>query len=272
MTVASVPSVSIIVTSYNQRKTLAMLFASLERQTFKDFEVVVADDGSSDGTDTLCEEQTVLKIVFVTQPDIGYRKAKILNEALRRCQSDYLIFLDGDIILEKHFVEDHIKLRKRDSFVCGRRVDLGPEFTSFLEVENVRRGDFDGVNLTLLNSALKKDSEHFNRSLRVTNPWLRKIFKYDAPLDILGSNLGAWKADIIAVNGFNEAMESYWGEDGDLFLRLRNTGKRAVGAKAICVQFHVYHPRREPTKEHVDQYYRMLKDTEYKWAKVGYQR
>lgn len=263
------PKVSIIITSYNQRTTLEFLLATLEHQTVQDFEVIIADDGSSDGTDQLCSRQDKLDLRFETQADIGYRKAKILNQAIRVTRAPYLIFLDADTILERHFIEDHLRLSRPSHFVCGRRVELGPEFSRSITLDKVRQGWFDGFNLQLLKSVFNKDSEHFNRSIRVTNPYIRKLAKYDKPLDILGSNLSVWKNDIIEINGFNEAMESYWGEDGDLYIRLRNTGKKAIGAKAICVQFHVFHKRREPTKEHVERYYSMLKDTDYKWAKQG---
>ncbi len=263
------PKASVIVTSYNQRSTLEFLLATLERQTIKDFEVIIADDGSSDGTDQLCSRQDELNLRFETQPDIGYRKAKILNQAIRAAKAPYLIFLDADTILERHFVEDHLRLSRPSHFVCGRRVELGPEFSRSITLDKVHQGWFDGFNFQLLKSVLNKDSEHFNRSIRVTNSYIRKLAKYDKPLDILGSNLSVWKDDIVEINGFNEAMESYWGEDGDLYIRLRNTGKKPIGAKAICVQFHVFHKRREPTKEHVERYYRMLNDTDYKWAKHG---
>src|SRR4051812_13580812 len=92
------PSVSVIVTSYNQASTLKLLFASLERQTYRDFEVVIADDGSSDGTAALCTEQRNFPIQWVTQEDQGYRKSKILNQALRHAKANYLIFVDGDVI------------------------------------------------------------------------------------------------------------------------------------------------------------------------------
>jgi glycosyltransferase involved in cell wall biosynthesis len=266
------PEASIIITSYNQSSTLDMLLASLDGQTFENFEVIVADDGSGDGSDQLCRGFRDYTVKFVTQADVGYRKAKILNKALKFAQADYLIFLDADVILEKHFVEDHLRLRAPESFVCGRRVELGPEFSRTIDLDTVREGRFDGLNLAILKSGWKKDSQNVNRGLRVTNSLIRKIFKYDQPIDILGSNFSVWKKDLLAVNGFNESLESYWGEDGDLYIRLRNSGKQAIGAKAICVQFHVFHKRREPTKENVERYYRLLKDTQYRWAEQGFDR
>jgi len=262
-------SVSILTTSYNQLPVLRLLVASLERQTVRDFEIVVADDGSSDGTAEYCASKTGTNLVFVTQSDEGYRKSRILNEALKRCSGDYLIFLDSDVILEKHFVEDHLALRKSDSFVCGRRVDLGPEIT--VSEERILAGDFDHIwNPDLLRSVLNKKTLGIKRGLRVCAPLLRKLMRYDRPIDILGSNFSAWKKDILAVNGFNEGLESYWGEDGDLFIRLRNSGKKAVNAKGMCVQFHLFHKRREPNSEVVERITALVKNTDYKWAEKGY--
>jgi glycosyltransferase involved in cell wall biosynthesis len=262
--------VSIIVTSYNQAKTLELLFGSLDRQTFKNFEVIIADDGSSDHTSELCQQPRTFPLRFVTQPDLGYRKSKILNQAIRCASFDYLIFLDADVILEKHFVQDHLSLRKPGHFVCGRRVDLGPEISKKISLQHVRSGRFDRIGCGLVLSALKKDTVHLKRAMRLSQFWIRNILGYHHPVDLLGSNFSIWKSDLTSVNGFNEDMESYWGEDGDLFIRLRNMGKISIGAKSICIQYHVYHHRRTPTQENVDRYQSLLNDHSYKWAPKGY--
>lgn len=265
-------SASIIVTSYNQSRTLRLLFASLDRQTFTDFEVVVADDGSSDDTHELCREKHPYPIKFVTQEDQGYRKSKAVNQAIRQSESDYLIFLDGDVILERHFVEDHLKLKKPNHFVCGRRVDLGPSISQRTVLNEVSRGHFDSLNLRLILSGLVRDSIGLKRALRITSPLLRRLLGYHRPLDVLGSNFSAWKEDVLKVNGFNESLESYWGEDGDLYIRLRNSGKTSIGAKALCIQYHVFHPRRAPTLENTVRYQKLLGDPEYKWAACGFRQ
>ena len=269
-------SASIIITSYNQVRTLRFLFASLDRQTFRDFEVVVADDGSSDGTRELCQEKHTFSIKFVTQEDLGYRKSKIVNLAIRQSDSSYLIFLDADVILERHFVEDHLTLKKSNHFVCGRRVDLGSFISRKIVLNEVSRGQFDRLSvrflLSLFLSGLIKDSIGLKRALRITHPRLRRILGYDRSLDMLGSNFSAWKEDILKVNGFNESLESYWGEDGDLYIRLRNSGKIGIGAKALCIQYHVFHPRRAPSLKNTERYQTLLGDTEYRWAVHGYRQ
>lgn len=262
-------STSIIITAYNQAHTLRFLFASLDRQTSKDFEVIVADDGSSDATPELCKQKRTFPLRFVTQPDLGYRKAKILNQAVKQSDSEYLVFLDADVILERHFIQDHLELRRPGHFVCGRRVDLGPVISSQVSVNDINRGQFDQLTCKLIVSALKKDSIAVKRGVRITQPWLRTVLGYNKPIDLLGSNFSMWRADLTQVNGFNEGMEAYWGEDGDLFIRLRNSGKIPIGAKSLCVQYHVFHKRRTPTEENVKRYETLLKDHKYKWAEKG---
>ena len=88
-------ALSVIITSYNQSATLELLLASLERQSFRDFDVVIADDGSSDATAALCAQSRFFSLQFITQSDQGYRKSKILNQAIQRAQSEYFVFLDG---------------------------------------------------------------------------------------------------------------------------------------------------------------------------------
>ncbi|OFZ17807.1 MAG: hypothetical protein A2X94_04370 [Bdellovibrionales bacterium GWB1_55_8] len=249
--------------------SLRLLFASLERQTTRDFELIVADDGSSDDTEELCN-QSPLRPRFITQEDKGYRKARILNEAIHSAASDYLIFLDADVIVERHFVEDHLRLRSAGAFVCGRRVDLGPEFSRKLSLSDILAGKLDGISIRLIRSALDKDTLNIKRALRIPSERLRAAMGYRKPIDILGSNFSAWKRDLIEINGFNEALESYWGEDGDLFIRLRNSRKRAIGAKGLCVQFHVFHPRRAPTQENVEKVSALLGNLEYRRAEKGY--
>ena len=232
---------------------------------------MIADDGSSDFTRDLCLRTRHFPIQWVTQEDQGYRKSKILNHAVRQTQGEYLIFLDADVLLGKYFVEDHLLLKRPDYFVCGRRVDLGPELSARLNLRDVQQGKFDGMNLDVLLSGWRGDSINVKRGWRVSSPWLRRRLAYDRPLDILGSNFSVWKADLLRVNGFNEALESYWGEDGDLFIRLRNSGRKSVGAKGMCIQFHVFHPRRLPAPAQIQAYESLLQNQEYQWAHKGLQ-
>jgi GT2 family glycosyltransferase len=107
------------------------------------------------------------------------------------------------------------------------------------------------------------------RAIRIPSAAARRFLGYDKPIDILGSNFSAWKSDLVEVNGFNEALEAYWGEDGDLFIRLRNVGKKSRSAKGLCVQYHLFHKRREPSAENQARVSELLKRSDYKWATQG---
>ncbi len=248
-----------IITSYNQARELEKLLGTIRAQSVQPSTIIVADDGSSDGTQMLCKQHN---IQFLTQPDQGYRKAQILNEALRVAQSQYILFIDADTLLEKHFVEDHLKLAQKDHFVCGRRVDLGRRVSQRPDPLAWRH---------LIHSALIGETHGLKRALRLPEP-LRMLLGYTKAIDILGSNWSAWRSDIFAVNGFSENQNSYWGEDGDIYIRLRNMGKKATNAKGKCIQFHQWHTRRTPNPATVARYQELLLNKTYTWAPDGIYR
>ncbi len=90
------PKCSLIVNVYNQAKQLDLLLESACRQTETDFEIVVADDGSSDETKEIVERWSdQLDIRQVWHEDRGFYRTIILNSAAKVAVSDYLIFVDG---------------------------------------------------------------------------------------------------------------------------------------------------------------------------------
>lgn len=107
------PKISLIATTYNRPDALRLCIESIGRQTLVPFEVIIADDGSTDDTRTLIERMRKdfpCPIVHAWQEDLGFRAAEVRNNALRLCKGDYVVFIDGDIIMHPHFVEDHAKM------------------------------------------------------------------------------------------------------------------------------------------------------------------
>ena len=240
------PLASIIMSTYNQPRHLELALAGLMIQTEKNFELHIADDGSAEETSNIVEkymDMVPFPIVYSWQQDLGYRKTKILNEAIRKSKADYFIFIDGDCVPHKDFVLNHLKYRQKGYYLAGRRVDLGPEYSATLTPDAILRGDLNRFNLGLMMSCLKKDSTYFHRSLPVYHPFLRRLFNMEKVDDMKGCNFSVDRESLFKVNGFNEEYEGYAREDTDLELRLQYLGLHIKSLKGLAVQYHVWHER-----------------------------
>ena len=251
---------SLIITTYNQPEFLNFTLASLTNQSLKGFEIIIADDGSDKRTFDIIKKYSHLNIHHKWHPDRGYRKSLILNKAVKETKSDYLVFIDNDCILHKDFLNYHYHYKAPGYLLNGRRVILGPKFTNDLTIEKVRSGYLDKINLDLLKSCCKKDSRHFHRSIPIKNKIIRKLAGWDKINDIRGSNFSLFRNDLIRVNGFNNDLKNYWGEDGDLFIRFRNSRLKIKSIKNLAVQYHLYHKRRNPDQKVMKWYYDALEN------------
>ncbi len=275
-------SVAVVITTYNNPKSLELCLTSFAQQTDNRFEVFIADDGSGDETRDLIlrlKRELKFQIYHIWHPDEGYRKAKINNTVFRQIDPTrypVIVCVDHDVVVHPMFVEDHYRAHEAVSFekllFMGRRVDLGPELTAKLTPANVLSFT-QGLNFELMVSSLKGDSKNVLRSVRVDGPkWWVHLLRRDRVVDLLGSNYSISTQLMLDVNGYNEDFKSYWGEDGDLFVRVRNTGVRMQGRMGYAIQWHLYHKRLEETKAYVAQYQELLKNTEYKVCKNGVQK
>lgn len=265
---------AVVITTYNNPRLLGICLKSLTLQTVCDFDVYVADDGSTVETRLKIESFRGMLpglLEHIWHEDKGYRKAEINNLAFKRLSAyDVVICIDHDVLLNRHFVEDHVNQHRyqKNLLFMGRRVDLGPELSVKISEDNV--SDYnDGINVSLIRSQMNDDSRNVFRSIRIAPGCLRSLLKRDRVFDLLGSNFSISRELLFRLNGFNEDLKSYWGEDGDLFIRARNSGARLRGSKSIAIQLHVWHKRLEPTHEHVAHYERMLGNTEYKRCARG---
>lgn len=198
-------------------------------------------------------------IRHVWQKDVGFRLARIRNLAIQRSKSDYLIFIDGDIILHPNFVGDHIGNVKKNTFLAGSRVLLSNQMSKqFLEkgtyilrtFSNGYKNQLNGIRNSLLSSIFSSsDSNIFN---------------------VRGCNMSFWKNDLYAVNGFDERYEGWGREDSDLVQRLLNHNKYKIKLKFKAIQYHLYHGY--PKNESLEQNNLLLSntiDSNKLWAEVG---
>ncbi len=249
------PVASVILTTFDHPRPLEWILYSLANQSFQNFELILCDDGSGHETRNMVNEFKNLApfhLEYLWQENKGFRKCKILNEALRRSKGQILIFLDGDCVPSRHFVKDHLDFFSESTYSAGRRVELGEKISNSLSLQDVKKGFFNRPRLKLFLDVLFGTSNFFHRTIRLTTPWIRKILKLNRVLDMKGCNYSVSRDALIEINGFDEDYEGYGREDTDVELRLQNLGLKIKSLKNIACQYHVWHPRLDFTPKNED--------------------
>lgn len=241
--------ISVIITTYNAEEWLRNVLIGYSIQTESDFEIVIADDGSTSATHELLENFTAKfkhPIIHVWHEDNGFQKSKILNKAILKANSDYLLFTDGDCIPREDFVATHLKYQEKGYFLSGGYFKLPMIISeSILENDIVSQDCFrlswiktKGFKASFKSSKLSK-SNMFAQFMNWITPTKRSWN---------GHNSSGWKSDLISINGFNEDMQ-YGGLDRELGERLFNYGllSKQIRYSAICL--HLDHSRGYFSKE-----------------------
>ena len=233
---------SIIICAYNQPAELKLVLTALNEQQNKNFEVVVADDGSTDSTLKMllaCRDTLHYELKHVWQEDAGFRLATIRNKAVAASGGKYLIFLDGDCVPLPSFLEQHLKLQERGWFIRGNRIMLSRTFTQEVLQENLLIHHYS--KFTWLKHRAKFNISRFLPLLHMPMGRLRKTRATDW-VGVKGCNLGVWREDFKLVNGFDDRCVGWGREDADFAVRLINNGiSRKEGNFATGV-LHLWHP------------------------------
>lgn len=251
---------SLIISFYNNVEYLKLIAAGLERQSFRDFEIIVADDGSNQ--ESINEvEQLSPKLPFplkhVWQEDKRFRKNKILNKAVRAAASDYLIFIDGDCVPHSLFIKEHFEHKKEGTCFTGRRVNLSPKITSLLTESNIKNGYLENRNLSLVMDGLFGKSFDVEKGFYTSNPIVRSLLNRKKR-GILGCNFSLYKSDLLKINGFDERYEGpSIGEDSDIQYRLELIGIKIKSLKYMAVQYHLFHEWQQRPQENLDLFARV---------------
>jgi glycosyltransferase involved in cell wall biosynthesis len=239
------PSLSLIIAVYNKPEILRLVLAACARQSIGNFEVLVADDGSGPAVRQVIEEfrrSAGLLLTHVFHDDRGWRKNTILNSAIRASRSDYLVFMDGDCIPSRRFLEDHWREREERTVLLGRRVETSKRWSASLTVEAITSGNFERLDWGVCMDGLRGDALRIEDGIRMRSALLRKVL-FRNVRGMLGSNFSVAKADLVALNGFDELYDGPGcGEDSDILYRLSLTGVQAKSIRNLAIQFHVYHP------------------------------
>ena len=255
--------ISILLATYNWPSALALCLQSLRIQTDLNFEILIADDGSRDDTRLLIEHLSKdfpVNITHLWQEDIGFRKSRILNQSIERARGEYLIFLDGDCIVQPSFVAQHRRLAHPNGLVTGSRIllskheteNLCKQVSAYTEQPEQLWANTFASTLHLLKLRLKGG---INKVL----PLLLKL--PDHPMRaypphiwrrIKGCNMACWRKDALNIPRFDESFEGWGHEDADFVFRLEDSGvKRRSGSFATEV-LHLWHQTQPNDQERVN--------------------
>lgn len=228
-------SISVIVTTYNRRDALEAVLNGLADQRDRDFETVIADDGSDPPACGLA----AAPVKCVWHPHEGFRAGAIRNRAVKAASGDYLIFLDGDCVPGRSFIARHRKHAERGWFVAGNRVLLSEQAT----IRYLKTGTIIG---TPVGAWLHGDINRIAPLFSLPIP--RKL----SPTKWQGAktcNLGVWRKDFDRIDGFDEAYRGWGHEDSDLVVRLIRSGVRRKDGRFATGVIHLWHPPSDRTSE-----------------------
>ena len=240
----SPPKVSLIISVYKNTEFLDAVLKSVEKQTFRDFEVIISEDGESEEMRRyLSGLESDLPRQHLTQPDVGWRKNQALNRAVRASKADWMVFVDGDCVLHPRFLEFHWHLADENFILAGKRVKLDAATSQKLisgEILTEKMSKFVRKNA----SKIKKNGGAFLEEGVFIDPkgWLGFIPRLRKMSQLKGCNMSFHRKAIEAINGFDEDyIRPAVGEDIDLHWRFEGKGFYLKSVRNLAVQFHLWH-------------------------------
>jgi glycosyltransferase involved in cell wall biosynthesis len=226
---------ALVITTYERPDALAAVLASVARQRVAPAEIVIADDGSGKPAQDVAFAFIARSRVparLVTQPHEGFRLTRLRNLGIAATNADYLVFVDGDMLLHPEFVADHQRLARRGCYTQGVRVHAGAALTGRLIADPAIQPGFWTGGLGGLRRAYLLRSPALSRLSRsLANSFIA----------IKGCNQGFWRDDLVRVNGFDEAIEGWGPEDKELAARLENSGVRRQTLLFGGIACHLHH-------------------------------
>lgn len=227
---------TLIIATYNWPQALDLVLKSVLIQTVMPDEVIIADDGSKTETRQLIEsyQKTFpIPLIHVWHEDIGFRLSEIRNKAIAKAKYDYIVQIDGDIILHNEFIKDHNAFAQPKTFVRASRSYISKNKAGDILKKKKYKLSYFSSGIT-------------NRLSAVHFPAAWKLFEYTYKAkeiyEIHGCNMAFWKDDVLSINGYNENFTGWGLEDKEFVVRMLNRGykKRFIKLGAIC--FHIWHP------------------------------
>jgi glycosyltransferase involved in cell wall biosynthesis len=230
---------SLIITTYNWPEALELTLGSVEHQSVLPDEVVVADDGSGPVTAEVVErwgQRLRVPVQHVWQPDEGFQLARSRNRAIAAATHEYIVLVDGDMILHRHFIRDHVACARRDCFIQGARPQLSREVTQrLLNGQRMSLGWWTpGMQRRLYawrNALVSRATSRVKNGLG----------------GIQGCNQSFWREHALQINGYDERFNAWGPEDREFAARLLHVGIQRNYVRHRAIAFHLHHRSRAPS-------------------------
>ena len=265
---------SLVIAVYNKPENLRLVLAACARQSFLDFEVIVADDGSGPEVfDVVAEAQRNYSypITHLWHEDRGWRKNIMLNKGIRTARAEHVAFIDGDCLPGRHFLLDHWHEREENKVLLGRRVETSERWSKALTLEKVRSGEFERYGLDEWKDGWRGKSLRVEDGIRMPSRLVRKLLLRNVR-GMLGSNFSIAKKDLVAINGFDELYDGPGcGEDSDVQYRLSLIGVKGKSMRNLAIQYHIWHPLTKVSDACWDRF-EMVKKMSESRCKVGLEK
>jgi GT2 family glycosyltransferase len=226
-------NVRIIIAVYKNIPFLQKVLDSLEFQNYKNFDVAIVEDGDFPAMKAFIENSSyTFPILHYTQEDLGFRKNRILNVALRDATQELILFIDGDCILHPKFISNYVKFYDPKVVLFAKRVDLDQKTSQLLLTTTQNNPSI----WTMLKNKTKRIEDGiylpFKPVKATTHPTL------------IGCNMGIPLNALKTINGFDEDYENAgYGEDCDIEWRFQKAGFEFKNLKFHVIQYHLYHER-----------------------------
>lgn len=253
---------SVVLSTYNSPEWLRKVLWGYLAQTEKDFEIVIADDGSKEETRELIQffqGKFEHPIIHVWHEDNGFQKTIILNKAILETNSEYLIFSDGDCVPRGDFIQTHLKFREQGFFLSGGYYKLPMGLSKRIDQEAIQAQSAFDLKWMWKNGLPKSYKNLKLVATKWKQEWLLNATTATTP-SWNGHNASGWKKDILEVNGFDERME-YGAEDREMGDRLWNKGIKSKQIRYSAICLHLDHARGYVRQEALDKNHKIWNET-----------
>lgn len=264
--------ISVVVSTYNAEEWLEKVLIGYSNQTYNDFELIVADDGSKPSTKVLLDsfaKNFPVPLRHLWHEDLGYRRQEILNVAIMESANEYIIMTDGDCIPRKDFIQIHAEQAEKGKFLSGGYCKLPLKTSKIITKEDIlSQNCFD---VKWLNNIEKLD---FSNTLKLgSDGIIAKLLDIISPTtpSFNNCNSSAYRDDMIAINGYDERMK-YGGPDREFGERLENYGVKGKQIRHKAIVLHLDHARGYKTPESLAANLAIRKevrDKKIKWTPFG---